>query len=154
MDSGDVIREAVADVGIKRVATQMRLSPSLIYRWCDSQRTGDVSAAINPLDRVLELCKLTGNEHPIHWLCEQTDGFFTPNPQVYGVQGDVSIRHTQQIVQEFSELLTAITNVMSQGEEVSAEEAQSIRSEWEDLKRVAESYVVSVERCEEALGPS
>ena len=69
-------------------------------------------------------------------------------------QGEFSIRHTQQIVQEFSDLLTAIASVMSQGEEVSSEEAQKIRSEWEDLKRVAESYVVSVEQCEESLDPS
>ena len=154
MDSGDVIREAVADMGTKHVATQMRLSPSLLYRWCDPQRTSNVSAAVNPLDRVLELCKLTGNDLPIHWLCEKTNGFFTPNPKVDDSQGEFSIRHTQQIVQEFSDLLTAIASVMSQGEEVSSEEAQKIRSEWEDLKRVAESYVVSVEQCEESLDPS
>ena len=148
MDSGDVIKEVVADMGIKHVATQMRLSPSLLYRWCDPQRNGNASAAVNPLDRVLELCKLTGNDRPIRWLCEKTDGFFTSNPSVGDVEADFSIRHTQQIVQEFSELLTAIASAMSEGEEVSPSDAEKIRSEWEDLKRVAESYVVSVEMCQ------
>jgi len=55
MKSYDVIRQAVEEPGVKAVAAALKVSPALVYKWCEppaSTDDPDQSGAKNPLDRV------------------------------------------------------------------------------------------------------
>ena len=53
---------------------------------------------------------------------------------------------TQKILQEFSDLLDAVSSSVENDGDIDAKEAKRIRREWEDLKRITESFVVACER--------
>lgn len=139
MKSFEVIRDAVDEPGVKAVAAAMKLSPALVYKWCEpsaEKADPDQSGAKNPLDRVRELFTITKDIHLIRWLCNEAGGFFVADP-------DLEIRksHDQQIytetrslVREFSELLDAVTESVDDDQSIDNEEADRIRQRWEDLK--------------------
>src|SRR5262249_36655067 len=78
MQSHEVLREAAEKVGVKALAAELKLSPALIYKWCEEAdpTDPDASGARNPLDRVRDIVRLTGHIEVVSWLCEQADGFF------------------------------------------------------------------------------
>jgi hypothetical protein len=80
----------------------------------------------------------------LHWLCEQQWCFRTDNHEVTDANSSV-LENTQTILKEFSELLEAVTESYAHQQRIDPEEAIRIRKEWEDLKRVAESFVFSCE---------
>jgi hypothetical protein len=146
MDSHEILRKTIANAGVKSVAADMALSPSLIYKWCEAKGL-DASGADNPLDRLLKLCQVTGNLTPIVWLCEQVNGFYVENPVVDKVETEMRVlTMTQRILEEFSEMLDRVSKSMAHENGIDRDEARSIRAEWEDLKRVAESFVLGCER--------
>ncbi len=58
MDSHQVLQKAIEKVGAKKVARDMRVSSSLVYKWCQpstDDATIEPSGARNPLDRVAAL---------------------------------------------------------------------------------------------------
>jgi hypothetical protein len=142
MKSHEVLTEAVQSIGVKSIAYDMGLSASLLYKWLQSEHNS--GTAINPLDRVMELHQLTGNDNLIQWICNNAGGFFVKNIQVKGEHGKQLFECTQSILKEFSEMLTAITESNEDGK-VTNQEAETIRKEWEDLKSVTESFIVSCE---------
>jgi hypothetical protein len=145
MDSHDVLRKTVAKAGVKSVAADMMLSPSLIYKWCE-QKGGDASGADNPLDRILNLCQITGDHSPIVWLCEQVNGFFVENIAPDMLETELRVLNmTQRILKEFSEMLDMVSKSMAHENGIDKDEARSIRVEWEDLKRVGEQFVLGCE---------
>lgn len=145
--SHEVLKETVAERGVKAVATEMGLSQSMIYKWCESSAGPDDSGADNPLDRILTLCTITGMEQPIAWLCEQTDSFRVANPKNEPVViSSTVLENTQAMLREFSEVLEAVTESYANGQRIDAEEAARIGKEWEDLKRVGEQFVVACEQ--------
>jgi hypothetical protein len=146
MDSHEILRKTIANAGVKSVASDMSLSPSLIYKWCEAKGL-DASGADNPLDRLLKLCQVTGNLTPIVWLCEQVNGFYVENPVVDKVETEMRVlTMTQRILEEFSEMLDRVSKSMAHENGIDRDEARSIRAEWEDLKRVAEHFVIGCER--------
>ena len=83
MKSFEVLREAVDVMGAKRVASDLKVSTSLLYKWCAAPRAAaghTASGARNPLDRLKELCRVTGDRRPVEWLCEQPGGYFVERP--------------------------------------------------------------------------
>jgi len=146
MDSHEILKQTVAKAGVKSVATDMNLSPSLIYKWCEA-KGDDLSGADNPLDRLLNLCQVTGNSEPIVWLCEQVNGFFVENfgPDMQDEKEMEVLRMTQCMLKEFSEMLDMVAQSMSNDNGIDKREARDIRAEWEDLKRVAEQFVLGCE---------
>ena len=61
MKSFDVIRQAVDEPGVKAVAAALKVSPALVYKWCEPPADAhdpDQSGAKNPLDRVREIIPL------------------------------------------------------------------------------------------------
>src|SRR5690349_3864035 len=83
MKSYDVIRTAVDEPGVKSVAAALRVSPALIYKWCEppaDESDPDQSGAKNPLDRVREMYLLTKDIRLIRWLCNEAGGFYVSNP--------------------------------------------------------------------------
>jgi len=148
MQSYEVLKKAVSGVGVKSVASDMKLSSALVYRWCEPSDTPDASGAKNPLDRVAALCDLTGDREPIKWLCRQVDGFFVKNTDADdNFEGSV-FEATQKMLKEFSDVLQSVTNGMRDDGEIDKGEAEQLRDEWEDLKSVAESFIVACERGE------
>ncbi|MCG3179345.1 MAG: hypothetical protein BIFFINMI_01679 [Phycisphaerae bacterium] len=149
MESWQVIKSALDRVGTKKVASRMKLSQSLVYRW--AQPPGDTqqptgSGVRNPLDRVVQLLELTEERTLIHWLCEHAGGFFVPNP-LADAGGDLAVlTQTQEMIHDFSDLLEAVSEALSNDREIDKRESARIRDAWERLKRLAESFTVACEK--------
>lgn len=145
MESHEVMRSAVSELGSKSVASDMSLSPSLIYKWCES-KDGGAAGADNPLDRILRFCQITGDPAPVIWLCEQMDAFCVanPTPATKGEELEM-LAMTRKILKEFSEMLEVMSQAIADDGKVDREESLRIRNEWEDLKRTAEQFVLACE---------
>lgn len=151
MKSHEVLKRAMARVGVKAVAAEMGLSPSLVYKWCEGQRDDerpDQSGAVNPLDRVREIQRITGDAEMIGWLCGQAGGFFVENPKPIRPEkvGTTVLDNTRALLREFSGLLDEVSRAIGDGTGVSGDEASRIRREWEQLKTRAEGFVRGCEQ--------
>ena len=152
MKSYDVIRQAVDEPGVKAVAAALRVSPALVYKWCEPPADEDdpeQSGAKNPLDRVRELYRMTKDIELIQWLCHEADGFYVSNPDQSKLRNslDESIfTETRGMVREFSELLDTVTAAHEDEPGIDEEEADRIRVKWEDLKTCIESFVRGCEQ--------
>ena len=139
MDSHEVISKAVEQTSFKEVAAQMGVSLSLAYKWSqpDEQQGSGTS---NPLDRVRQLYEITKDAQLIQWLCHKANGFFVQNPIGGGPRGMELMPATQEIVQQFADLLTAISKAASDNR-INEKEAEHIRVVWDELKRFTEGFV-------------
>ena len=146
MQSGEILRQAMSEIGVKKLSSALNLSPSLIYRWFEQLDDKESASTSNPLWRLAQIYELTGNLKPLEWLCERVDGFFVSNGAIDLSESEYSLNHTQQIVKEFGDLLHAISEGLNEDQLVDSEEAQRIRKEWEDLKRSGEAFVIAAER--------
>jgi len=151
MKSHEVIRAAVDEPGVKAVAAALKVSPALVYKWCESPADTDdpdQSGAKNPLDRVREMYHLTKDIRLIRWLCNDAGGFYVANPvpQPPSAIDQAVFTETRRMVREFSELLDAVTESLEDDPFVDADEADHIRQHWEDLKACAEKFVIGCER--------
>src|SRR5271154_6125168 len=139
MKSYEVIRSAVDELGVKAVAAALRVSPALVYKWCEppaEHADPDQSGTKNPLDRVSEMYLLTKDIGLIRWLCNQADGFFISNP-VLALRRSTEatvFAETRTMVREFSDLLEAVTESMHDDKRIDVKDSDSIREKWEDLK--------------------
>ncbi|MBT9583306.1 helix-turn-helix domain-containing protein [bacterium] len=144
MESHEVLKASLDEVGIKMAAHKLGLSQSMIYKWC--QPDGDDGArAVNPLDRVLELVQLTKNTALLEWLCQEAGGYYVANPPTRLSSPVEVLQATQRMVSEFSQLLASVTHSLSDDQAISAEEAKEIRRIWQNLKSVGEYFVASSE---------
>ncbi len=146
MESYEVMKSAVAQVGAKAVAADMSLSASMIYKWCEPSEGPDAAGADNPLDRLERIREITGETGPIEWLCEKAGGFFVENAKAGAAPEASLFNMTHRIVKEFSEMLHAVSNSMEDDQRIDEKEAAKIRKEWEQLKRVGEAFVTACER--------
>lgn len=149
MNSFDVIRNAADRVGVKQVASHMKLSTSLIYKWCQSPRDdqdGEASGTVNPLDRMAALWDCTNDLALIDWICQRAGGTFVPNV-LAGLDVNVEYVHrVQEMIKSFSELLNAASQSMLDDGRIGDDEAARIRGEWQELKQDAESFVLACEK--------
>ncbi len=150
MLSHEVLRKASEPIGVKALAAKLRLSPAMVYKWCQEspKEDPDASGARNPLDRVAEIYRATTSSDVINWLCHEADGFFVSNPRLVEqdeVDGEL-LRTTQQLVTEFSNLLFTVTRSIEDDGMIEPKEADRIRIAWEKLKSMAEGFTVACER--------
>ncbi len=144
MESHEILKISLDEVGIKMAAHKLGLSQSMIYKWC--QPDGDDGArAVNPLDRVLELVQLTKNTALLEWLCQNAGGYYVPNPPTTLSSPVEVLQATQRMVSEFSMLLSSVTHSLSDDQAISSDEAKEIRRIWQNLKSVGEYFVASSE---------
>jgi len=145
MDAHEIMRRTIAKAGVKAVAADLALSSSLVYKWC--QPKGEhASGAGNPLERIVELCRITGDASPVIWLCEQLDGYFVEYITPDATKADErALAMTQRILREFSEMLDMVSRSIAHEDGIDQDEARAIRVEWEDLKRVSEQFVLGCE---------
>jgi hypothetical protein len=133
-------------VGVKSISSDMNLSSSLLYKWCQPKDHPDAPGADNPLDRLQKIIELTGDDGPVKWLCEQSNGYFTRNPALV-VKSDIPlINVTRGILKEFSTLLDTVSESIENDGEILEDEAEEIRAAWETLKSSTESFVVACEK--------
>lgn len=144
MQSHELLKEVLKKTSAKQIAADMNLSLSLIYKWAEPLSGETGSGANNPLDRIEQLLRITGDTRIAQWVCERAGGFFITNPK--SKPHDINlIPATNNIVQEFADMLGVIA-VAAADNAVTREEARAIRRRWEDLKGVTELFV---RHCEE-----
>ena len=151
MKSYDVIRQAVDEPGVKAVAAALKVSPALVYKWCEppaEKEDPEQSGAKNPLDRVREMFLLTKDIRLIRWLCNEAGGFFVSNPvpELRKSVDEAIFGETRSMVRDFSELLETVTHSVENDARIDAQEADQIRQKWEDLKACVERFTIACEK--------
>jgi hypothetical protein len=149
MLSHEVLREAADKVGVKALAAKLRVSPALVYKWCEEADPNDpdASGTRNPLDRLREIVQFTGHVPVVNWLCHQAQGFFVHNPEKLSRDIDADLlQSTQHLVQAFSDLLNDVSESVADDGAIDLREADRIRLDWERLKTTSETFVVACER--------
>lgn len=144
MESHEILRQVFHECSPKQVAAELGLSLSLIYKWAEPPDPEAGSGSTNPLDRIEMLMRCTGDKRLVQWMCERSGGFFIPNPKLGKPHHPYLIPATNQIVQEFADLLAVIATAAADSQ-ISAKEAEAIRGRWEELKCVTESFVACCE---------
>lgn len=140
MQSHELLREVIKDSSAKQIAADLHLSLSMIYKWAEPPENVEGSGLANPLDRIEKLIKSTSDPRLAQWICERAGGFFIHNPKAHTPHPFQVIPATNQIVQEFADMLGVIA-AASGDSHISKTEAKDIRRRWEDLKRVTEGFV-------------
>lgn len=143
MQSHELLREVFQKTSAKQVAADLGLSLSMIYKWAEPDG-GDGSGTVNPLDRIEQLMRTTSDPRIVQWLCQRGGGFFILNPKVNKPHPEYLIPATNEIVQEFADLLAVIA-VAAADNQITAAEARNIRARWEELKTVTEGFVTCCE---------
>lgn len=151
MKSYEVIRQAVDEPGVKAVAGALKVSPALVYKWCEppaDETEPEQSGAKNPLDRVREMYELTKDIRLIRFLCNEAGGFFVANPvpDLRKSVDETVFTQTRVMVRDFSELLEAVTESVEDDSLIDLNEADIIRQKWEDLKACVEKFTVACEK--------
>jgi hypothetical protein len=138
MKSHELLREVFERCNPKQIAADLGVSVSLVYKWAEPEETG--SGTANPLDRIEALLRCTNDERIVQWLCEKSGGFFIKNPKGHWAHPEFLVPATNQIVQEFADMLSAIA-LAAGDNQISKHEARNIRARWEELKHVTEGFV-------------
>jgi len=144
MQSYEVLREIFQQCSPKQVASQLGLSLSMIYKWAEPPDPASGSGSTNPLDRIDALLKCTSDRRLVQWICQQAGGFFILNPKNNKPHPSYLIPATNEIVQEFADLL-AVVSAAAADNQITQAEARKIRARWEELKSVTEAFVTCCE---------
>lgn len=139
MESHEVLKRALRKTTPKAVAAELGVSLSLVYKWAEKPIEFG-SGSRNPLDRLLQIIDLSGDNGIVEWLCRQQNGHFVKDPDVSGHRADHILPATQEIIGQFSDLLNRIS-AAADDHSVSKEEAVEIRQVWDKLKSYAEGFV-------------
>ena len=141
MQSHELLREVFDQKSAKEIAADLALSASMIYKWAQPPNLeGGIG---NPLDRIEALIRSTGDQRIVQWICQRAGGFFILNPK-NAPHPHYLIPATNQIVQEFADLLAVVAKAADDNQVTQAESKQ-IRARWEELKTVTEGFVVCCE---------
>lgn len=143
MQSHELLREVFQKCSAKQVAAELNLSLSTIYKWAEPD-DGTGSGTANPLDRIEALLRCTDDKRLVQWICQRSGGFFILNPKTNKPHPSFLIPATNEIVQEFADLLAVIATAAADNQ-ITGKEAATIRERWEELKCVTEGFVACCE---------
>ncbi|HWQ92060.1 MAG TPA: phage regulatory CII family protein [Clostridia bacterium] len=144
MQSHEILRDVFQQCSPKQVAAELGLSLSMIYKWAEPAEASSGSGSTNPLDRIEALLRCTNDPRLVQWICERAGGFFIRNPKLNKPHPSYLIPATNEIVQEFADLLAVIANAAADNA-ITHKEAEKIRARWEELKSVTEGFVACCE---------
>jgi hypothetical protein len=144
MQSYEVLREVFQECSPKQVAADLGLSLSMMYKWSEPPDPTAGSGSVNPLDRIEALLRITKNPRLVQWICERAGGFFILNPKTNKPHPSYLIPATNEIVQEFADLLAVVATAAADNQ-ITQKESELIRARWEKLKTVTESFVACCE---------
>ncbi|MGJ8676916.1 MAG: phage regulatory CII family protein [Akkermansiaceae bacterium] len=139
MKSHEVLKDAFDQSSPKQIASDLGVSLSLVYKWAQ-ENSDSGSGSRNPLDRIAEIYDHTQHQAIIEWLCERADGYFVRNPTSHCEQGYQVLPATNEIVSQFSSMLTRISQAALDNS-INQDEAEDIRACWDKLKSFAEGFV-------------
>ena len=139
MESHEILKNAFKNCSPKEVAGELGVSLSLVYKWAQEQSESG-SGSRNPLDRLLQIVRLTEEERIIEWLCERCNGYFVRNPASSSLHSSEVLPATNEIVSQFSNLLSRISQAAVDNS-ITLDEAQEIREQWDRLKCIGEGFV-------------
>jgi hypothetical protein len=143
MHSYELLREVFDKKAPKQVAADLNLSLSMVYKWAEPPNHAAGSGTGNPLDRIEALLTSTGDHRLVQWVCQRAGGFFILNPK-NTAHPHFLIPATNQIVQEFADLLAVIATAAADSQ-ITPAESKQIRARWEELKTVTEGFVACCE---------
>lgn len=143
MESHELLKEVLKKTSAKQIASDMGLSLSLIYKWAEPPSDDSGSGANNPLDRIDQLLRISKDRRIAQWVCERAGGFFITNPTAKPHPTSL-IPATNDIVQEFADMLQVIA-AAGADQQITKDEAKTIRQRWEELKSVTEGFVHAAE---------
>ena len=139
MDSKEALKQSCEERGVKEIAESLRISPTAIYNQINDPEKNDI------LNKFVDFVNACGNDIPIKWVCEQLNGIFVKNPDIIVAEHDsMTPPYVPEALKEFSDVIREISNAMVD-EKVTADEAASIRKEWDELKIVLERFVLACE---------
>jgi hypothetical protein len=139
MKSHELLHAIFEKTSAKKISEDLGMSLSGIYKWAEPN-TAEGSGTSNPLDRIEALLRSTKDPRIAQWVCERSGGFFIRNPRSDQPHPYYLIPATNEIVQEFADLLAVIATAAADSQ-ISKKEAQDIRARWEELKGVTETFV-------------
>ncbi len=145
MQSHELLREVFQKHSAKHIAAEMGLSLSMIYKWAEPPDPAAGSGAVNPLDRIDALQKCSADPRVVQWICQRAGGFYIKNPRTHHPHPEYLIPATNEIIQEFADLLAVIAKAVAD-DQITADEAVDIRGRWEELKSVTEGFVQCCEQ--------
>jgi len=144
MQSHELLREVFQKCSPKQVSAELGLSLSMIYKWAEPGDSTAGSGSTNPLDRIDALLRCTDDPRLVQWICQRAGGFFIQNPKTINPHPAYLIPATNEIVQEFADLL-AVVAAAAADNQITHKESQQIRARWEELKAVTETFVACCE---------
>jgi hypothetical protein len=144
MQSHEILREVFQECSAKQVAAELGLSLSMIYKWAEPPDPAAGSGSTNPLDRIDALLRCTDDRRLVQWICQRAGGFFILNPKTNKPHPSFLIPATNEIVQEFADLLAVIATAAADNQ-ITRKESKDIRARWEELKSVTEGFVACCE---------
>ncbi|MDP6858516.1 MAG: hypothetical protein QF426_01730 [Verrucomicrobiales bacterium] len=139
MKSHEVIKESCKKRGIKKIAADVGVSTSLLYKWSQPPEASG-SGSKNPLDRMINLMQAANDPQMIDWICEQAGGYFVRNPNDQEENNYEVMPATNEIVSQFSALLSEISEA-AQDNAIANNESERIRKVWNALKSFTEGFV-------------
>jgi transposase-like protein len=139
MDSQEILRNVIKKAGAKNIAATLGLSQSLVYKWTHGE-SALTDGVTNPLERIAQLFDLSQDEQLLQWLSQRAGGYFVRNPPSTCKKGFEVVPATQEIVQQFADLLGSISEAASDNT-ITEKEAALIRESWDELKRHTEGFV-------------
>lgn len=142
MESHEVLRHALKQTSPKAIAADLGVSLSLVYKWSEGPSAD--SGARDPLFRLQQIIESSGDSSIVEWLCWKNGGHFVKNPDVSGQAFDHVLPATQELIGQFSSLLSQISQA-AEDHSVTRDEASSIRKSWDCLKSYAEAFVQGCE---------
>jgi Phage regulatory protein CII (CP76) len=144
MQSHELLREVFQKCSPKQVSADLGLSLSMIYKWAEPGDPTAGSGSTNPLDRIDALLRCTNDPRLVQWICQRAGGFFIRNPKTINPHPNYLIPATNEIVQEFADLL-AVVAAAAADNQITQKESKDIRGRWEELKAVTETFVACCE---------
>ena len=139
MDSHEVLKHSFEKTSPKAIAADLGVSLSLVYKWAQ-ENSENGSGSRNPLDRLLEIIRITGDLRIVEWLCHRSGGYFVRNPDSSCEEGFEVLPATSEILDQFSKLLHRISEAALDNS-ITQDEAEQIRHSWDRLKCYAEGFV-------------
>ena len=144
MKSHEIIKESCRKRGIKSVASDVGVSTSLLYKWSQPPDESG-SGSKNPLDRMMNLMHAANDPLMIEWICEQAGGYFVRNPDSKEERNYDVMPATNEIVSQFSSLLSEISKA-AEDNAIANNESVRIRKVWDALKSFTEGFVTCCEQ--------
>ncbi len=141
MQSHELLREVFDKKAAKEISADLNLSTSMVYKW--AQPAANEGGIDNPLDRIEALIRSTDDQRIVQWICQRAGGFFITNPQ-NTPHPHYLIPATNEVVQEFADLLAVIATAAADNK-ITQTEAEQIRARWEELKSATEGFVTACE---------